>query len=116
MMNVDLRKHPGIREQVLAGIAALRVQGRQVWDGVPLGTTRDEIAGSMRVFASDLQLAVDEERIKLVLGNALLCAVMWIADFGFDPIECLATAIEEQSVVAGVYRERDAREERLRTG
>jgi hypothetical protein len=36
IMEIDLRKHSGVREAVHAGLKALLVQGRQIWEGAPL--------------------------------------------------------------------------------
>ena len=84
MMRVDLRIHPGIREQVRAGLAALLVQGIQVWG--PL--SRDEAAGADAFDAPQV--------VKAMLGEVLFNTIRTISSLGFDPIECLGLAVGEK--------------------
>jgi hypothetical protein len=112
-MKVDMRIHPPIRDQVHAGLSALRVQGRQIW-----GDTRSplpDIVIRLMVGVGDLarlardrptpaggwKLTTEEEmrQIKKELGNI-------IDDLGLDVLECLDLAIEAQEKFAGSGRPR----------
>jgi hypothetical protein len=86
MMRVDLRIHPGIREQVHAGIAAIRVQGRQTWD---------------RADAPTVEGFGGEEDLKSLLGSTLFATIIAIDDLGLDPIECLEAAIVAREKESG---------------
>jgi hypothetical protein len=60
-MRIDMREHQAIRDQVHAGLSALRVQGRQIW-----GDTRhphlSEIGIRLMVGVGDLaRLARDQQ-------------------------------------------------------
>jgi len=115
MMRVDMRVHPQIREQVHAGLSALRVQGRQIWgtESTPLSEmvlwlrlsaevlarlSRDFPDRPMVVSARD----VDAGRIELQreLGSIIFSTIRWIDDLGFDVRECLDLAIEAQEKFA----------------
>lgn len=122
IMEVDLRKHPGVREAVHAGLKALLVQGRQIWEGAPpMGAppkrhTLDEIVVRLMVGVGDLaRLGRDghgvatekneqgvelefawRQELKKELGNILFSTVRWIDDLGLDPLECLELAVEAQ--------------------
>ena len=121
-MKVDMRIHPQIREQVHAGISALRVQGRQIW-----GDTRHtlpEIMVRLMVGVGDMaRLARDGNRLteklhsaaaadrsaaelKKELGNVLFSTIRWIDDLGLDVMECLEFAIEAQEKFAQSGRPR----------
>ncbi len=110
-MKVDMRIHPAIREQVHAGIAAMRVQGRQIW-----GDTRHtlpEITLRLMVGVGDLARAardrfeqVPGRDVKKELGNILFSTIRWIDDLGLDPMECLDLAIEAQEKFAQSGRPR----------
>lgn len=116
-MKVDMREHKEIRDQVHAGIAALRVQARQVW-----GHTRHtlpEIAIRMMVGVGDIarlardgvsvQVSADHNHnpeLKKELGNILFSTIRWIDDLGLDVLECLDLAIEAQEKFAKSGRPR----------
>jgi hypothetical protein len=117
-MKVDMRIHPPIRDQVHAGLSALRVQGRQIW-----GDTRHtfpEIAIRLMVGVGDIaRLARDapvphvdsvwkerRQELKKELGNILFSTIRWIDDLGLDVLECLDLAIEAQEKFAGSGRPR----------
>lgn len=107
-MRVDMREHKAIRDQVHAGISALRVQGRQIW-----GDTRQtfpDIAMRLTWLARDVaRLArdhTDTNEIKKDLGNILFSTIRWIDDLGFDALECLDLAIEAQEKFVGSGRPR----------
>lgn len=110
-MRVDMREHKGVRDQVHAGIAALRVQSRQIWGDNPL--TLPQIVGRLMVGVGDLARSARDvpngherprfwvsddavRELKKELGNILLSTVRWIDDLGLDPLECLDLAIEAQ--------------------
>lgn len=127
-MEIDLRKHDGIREQVRAGIAAMRVQGRQIWgDGSKSsgngGGKHDlaEVTIRLMVGVGDIaRLTRDawsgpingddhrdwQRQVKKELGNILFSTVRWIDDLGFDPLECLDLAVEAQEKFAASGRPR----------
>lgn len=126
VMSVDLRKHPGIRDQVHAGLKCLLVQGRQIWEGAPSATPPHrhdlhEIVERLMVGVGDLaRLARDnigpdptdgdftssvrwistKEAVRREtmkeLGNIVFSTIRWIDDLGLDPLECLELAIEAQ--------------------
>lgn len=124
-MRVDMRVYSGTREAVHAGVAALRVQGRQIW-----GDTRHtfpEIVTRLTVGIGDLaRLARDgapsienypngghadahfafERELKKELGNIIFSTIRWVDDLGFDVLECLDLAIEAQEKFAGSGRPR----------
>ena len=121
-MRVDMRTHPQIREQVHAGLSALRVQGRQIW-----GETRHplpEIAVRLMVGVGDVArfvrdgrpathhdgtLFVTDERTRELekeLGNIILSTIRWVDDLGLDVMECLDLAIEAQEKFAQSGRPR----------
>ncbi len=123
-MRVDMREHKGVRDQVHAGIAALRVQGRQIWgDDASDYCTLDEIVVRLMVTVGDLArrardggfnsfateggvLPEDVHRsleLKKELGNVLFSTIRWIDDLGLDPLECLdlAIAAQEEFVKSG---------------
>jgi hypothetical protein len=121
-MRVDMREHKQIREQVHAGLSALRVQGRQIW-----GDTRHtlpEITNRLMVGVGDLARlardgeirvvhAIDAERaddrkreLKKELGNIIFSTIRWVDDLGLDVLECLDLAIEAQEKFAKSGRPR----------
>jgi hypothetical protein len=128
-MKVDMRVYPGTREAVHAGIAALWVQGRQIW-----GDTRHtfpEIVTRLTVGIGDLaRLARDgspvkpgdghnftaaviaekrlqyQRELKKELGNIIFSTIRWIDDLGLDVLECLDLAIEAQEKFAQSGRPR----------
>lgn len=122
-MKVDMRIHSPVRDQVHAGLSALRVQGRQIW-----GDTRHsllEIAVRLVVGAGDIaRLARDgrphgfnlerhqeitnayDRELKKELGNIIFSTVRWVDDLGFDVLECLDLAIEAQEKFAASGRPR----------
>lgn len=124
LMEVDLRKHGGIREQVHAGIAALRVQGRQIWGANKL--VLGDIVACLRIVVGDLaQLERDghgvatekneqgeelesvwRRELKKEFGNLILYTVRWIDNLGLDPLECLDLAAEAQEKLARSGRPR----------
>jgi len=105
-MEVDIRKHGPVREDVRVGIAALRVQGRQIWGHAnkwPFTKVLQELMlhvqglthGAFREGTSQRQ-----QEIKLELGCLILSTVRWIDDLGFDPLECLDLAAGAQELMA----------------
>ncbi len=113
-MKVDMRIHPAIREQVHAGIAALRVQGRQIW-GKDTKHTLPEIVLRLMVGVGDIARLArdgghigirDHAELKKELGNILFSTIRWIDDLGLDPMECLDLAIEAQEKFANSGRPR----------
>jgi len=133
-MKVDMRTHQEIRDQVHAGLSALRVQGRQIW-----GDTRhslSEIAVRLMVGVGDVarlsrndpngvqQMHGDgticddrncvltpahllsAQELKKELGNVILSTIRWIDDLGLDVLECLDLAIEAQEKFAASGRAR----------
>jgi hypothetical protein len=117
-MKVDMRTHSSIRDQVHAGLSALRVQGRQIW-----GDTRHtlpEIAVRLMVGVGDVsRLARDAplvayrtgplelgNELKKELGNIIFSTTRWIDDLGLDVLECLDLAIEAQEKFAQSGRPR----------
>jgi hypothetical protein len=118
-MRVDMREHKQIRDQVHAGLSALRVQGRQIW-----GDTRHtlpEITNRLMVGVGDLaRLARDawigeingqdhdrwRRELKKELGNIVFSTIRWIDDLGLDVLECLDLAIEAQEKFAKSGRPR----------
>jgi hypothetical protein len=118
-MKVDMRIHPPIRDQVHAGLSALRVQGRQIWGEDQL--TLAKITLRLTVGVGDLaRLARDgwdgalhsenhnkwDRELKKELGNILFSTIRWIDDLGLDVLECLDLAIEAQEKFAGSGRPR----------
>jgi hypothetical protein len=120
MMRVDMRVYPGTRDAVHAGIAALRVQGRQIW-----GDTRSplpDIVVRLMVGVGDLarlardrptpaggwKLTTEEEmrQIKKELGNIIFSTIRWVDDLGLDVLECIDLAIEAQEKFAQSGRPR----------
>jgi len=122
-MEVDIRKHQPVREDVRVGIAALRVQGRQIW-----GSTRHELPDivlRLMVGVGDLariqrdypffrtgkvsekSVTSEETReLKKELGNLILSSIRWIDDLGLDLLECLDLAVEAQEKFAKSGRPR----------
>jgi hypothetical protein len=119
---IDMRVCQGTRDAVHAGMAALRVQGRQIW-----GDTRHplrEIVVRLMVGAGDLarlarndQLnwkmhaetpdgAIAYRELKKELGNIIFSTIRWIDDLGLDVLECLDLAIEAQEKFAQSGRPR----------
>ena len=123
-MRIDMREHKAIRDQVHAGISALRVQGRQIWG--PGGLVFSQIVIRLTVGVGDLaRLARDHgglslpledshgavamgvnRELKKELGNILFSTIRWIDDLGLDVLECLDLAIEAQEKFAGSGRPR----------
>lgn len=128
-MKVDMREHQAIRDQVHAGLSALRVQGRQIWgtnmltlpliairlmvgvgdlarlsrDGRPVASESSALPSSQE--AVDARAAYDRE-IKKELGNIIFSTIRWIDDLGLDVLECLDLAIEAQEKFAKSGRAR----------
>ena len=117
-MRIDMRDHPKVREQVHAGLSALRVQGRQIW-----GESRHslgEIVVRLMVGVGDLaRLARDDfdpadmgllaqyhRELKKELGNIIFSTIRWCDDLGLDVMECLDLAIEAQKKFARSGRRR----------
>ena len=123
-MEIDIRKHPQIRNDVHAGLTALRVQARQIWgdNKLPL----KEVVIRLTVGVGDLaRLGRDgygiateknengEERelvwrreLKKELGNIIFSTIRWVDDLGLDVLECLDLAIEAQEKFAKSGRPR----------
>lgn len=120
MMHVDMREHQAIREQVHAGLSALRVQGRQIWGDkrhtlpeivvrlmVGVGDTA-RVSRDAPMYPSGWKAydvaAVTE--IKKELGNIIFSTIRWVDDLGLDVLECLDLAIEAQEKFAKSGRPR----------
>lgn len=123
-MRVDMREHAAIREQVHAGLSALRVQGRQIWG--PGGHTFSQIVVRLMVGVGDLaRIARDSgglslpledahgavamgvnSELKKELGNLIFSTIRWVDDLGLDVLECLDLAIEAQERFAKSGRPR----------
>lgn len=123
-MKVDMREHKAIREQVHAGISALRVQGRQIWGAG--NHTFPQIVVRLMVGVGDLarlardsggiSLPLDDSHgavasgvnheLKKELGNIIFSTIRWIDDLGLDVLECLDLAIEAQEKFAKSGRPR----------
>jgi hypothetical protein len=111
-MRVDMREHKTVRDLVHAGIAALRVQGRQIWGSerhmlLEIVTRLVVTVGDVARHARDGKLMpapptlVEEHDaawrdLKKELGNILFSTIRWIDDLGLDPLECLDLAINAQ--------------------
>lgn len=130
MMRVDMRVYPGTRDAVHAGMAALRVQERQIWGDTQ--STFPEIVTRLMVGIGDLaRLARDgrpevvtvenengssvtdtvprfkyDQELKKELGNIIFSTIRWIDDLGLDVLECLDLAIEAQEKFAQSGRPR----------
>ena len=120
-MRVDMRTHPKVREQVHAGLSALRVQARQIWGTDKLGLP--EIAIRLMVGVGDLARLVRDHgaplsvshgavaktvnnELKKELGNIIFSTIRWCDDLGLDVMECLDLAIEAQEKFAKSGRPR----------
>jgi hypothetical protein len=112
-MEVDIRKHEPGREDVRTGIAALLVQGRQIWGNAK--HTLPEIVLRLMVGVGDLArlarssaptLDEYEHELKKELGNIIFSTIRWIDDLGLDPMECLDLAIDAQEKFANSGRPR----------
>jgi hypothetical protein len=101
-MQVDMRIHTPVRDQVHAGLSALRVQARQIW-----GTKRHtfpEIVLRLMVGVGDLarharDASVDPDAVREVkkeFGNVIFSTIRWVDDLGLDVLECMDLAIEAQ--------------------
>lgn len=132
-MEVDIRKHEEVRKSVWAGLVALKVQARQIWDqdrltlnqivtrlmvgvGDLARLDRDMPPDSLPdIFESDLlaytsrreaELVPWKKELKKELGNILFSTIRWIDDLGLDPMECLDLAIDAQEKFAKSGRPR----------
>jgi len=122
-MEVDMRKHELIRQQVHAGLAALRVQGRQIWgDGrLPLSKILTRLMVGVGDLArlerdgggvrdpdhiDDVEWANGCRELKKELGNIIFSTIRWVDDLGLDVLECLDLAIEAQEKFAKSGRPR----------
>lgn len=121
-MQVDMRLHQTVRDQVHAGLSALRVQARQIWGERPQGYEHiDRMAVRLMVGVGDLaRLARDgyphhgtnEDReryhreVQKELGNVVFSMIRWIDDLGYDVLGCLDLAIEAQEKFAKSGRPR----------
>lgn len=109
-----MREHKAIRDQVHAGISALRVQGRQIWGGDRL--TLPEIVIRLTVGVGDLARLTRDgakdnycgnvQELKKELGNIIFSTIRWVDDLGLDVLECLDLAIEAQEKFAKSGRAR----------
>ncbi len=121
-MRIDMRDHPNIREDVRAGLTALKVQARQIW-GDDWKHPIDEIAVRLMVGVGDLaRFARDHARfpgdrigstpasdlleLKKEFGNIIFSTIRWVDDLGLDVLECLDLAIEAQERFAKSGRPR----------
>jgi hypothetical protein len=107
-VKVDLRIHKAIRDQVHAGISALRVQGKQVWGNGRFSTKEvldRMIEGSRERLAplANVDVLSEEVRsgVKKELGLLLFSTIRWIDDLGFDALECLDLAVEAKKETRG---------------
>ncbi len=120
-MRVDMREHVAIREQVHAGLSALRVQGRQIWGDKETPGVRHslaEIAVRLMVGVGDLArlerdyTGADEDQSAWIrqlakeLGNIIFSTIRWVDDLDLDVLECLDLAIEAQEKFAKSGRPR----------
>lgn len=115
VMEVDIRKHPPLRQDVRSGLKTLLVQARQIWgDREHNRHTLDEIVVRLMVGVGDLarvtrglgmsrvqraahiQDELAQAELKKELGNVLFSTIRWIDDLGLDPLECLDLAILAQ--------------------
>lgn len=123
VMEIDMRKHTEIREQVRAGLLALKTQGRQIWgddrlalsgvvirlmvgvgDLARVARTRKTMA---ELRAEDgVEIPSDLEELKKELGNVVFSTIRWIDDLGLNVLECLDLAIEAQENYAESGRPR----------
>lgn len=132
MMLIDMRSHPPIREQVHAGLTALRVQGRQIWgdsrhtlpeiavrlmvgvgdlarlarDGVHTVAQDGRAAALFRTETDRAKAETSILELKKELGNIIFSTIRWIDDLGLDVLECLDLAIEAQEKFAHSGRQR----------
>jgi hypothetical protein len=120
-MEIDIRRHLEIRSDVAAGLAVLRVQGRQIW-GVEPKYNLEEIVVRLMVGIGDLARVAREcdnmsaaeppnykrltAEIKKELGNIIFSTIRWVDDLGLDALECLDLAIEAQETFARSGRPR----------
>lgn len=117
-MNIDMRIHPNIRQDVRAGLMALKVQGRQIW-GDSWKQDLPDIVIRLMVGVGDLARQARDDRsvqvsavhaykheLKKELGNIIFSTVRWVDDLGFDVLECLDLAIEAQEKFAKSGRPR----------
>lgn len=108
MMRIDMRIHANIREQVRAGLGALQVQARQVWDGVEDG--RQGLREIFEPIPAGSLFAMTREEIDTIvkrkLGGVIFTAVRLAHSSGFDLLECLDLAIEEDEREANTKRAR----------
>jgi len=113
-MRVDMRVYQGTRDAVHAGMAALRVQGRQIWGekrySLPQIMTRLTVGvGDLARLTRDgaANNYVDNvQELKKEFGNIIFSTIRWVDDLGFDVLECLDLAIEAQEKFAGSGRPR----------
>lgn len=129
-MLVDMRTNAAIRDQVHSGLAALRVQAREIWGAdnltLPMIVLRltvgvGDLARLARDGEPDVQsyvegkgpLVVDtraqdawRRELKKELGNIIFSTIRWIDDLGLDVLECLDLAIEAQEKFAKSGRPR----------
>jgi hypothetical protein len=110
-MKIDMRTQTEIREQVHAGLSALRVQGRQIWGDtnhtLPAIVLRLMVGvGDVARLARDVQVPDRSSELKKELGNIIFSTVRWIDDLGLDVLECLDLAIEAQEKFANSGRPR----------
>jgi hypothetical protein len=115
-MKVDMRIHSHIRDQVHAGLSALRVQGRQIWGNKRY--TLPEIVVRLMVGVGDLARLsrsqidgiltneTDCLELKKEIGNVVFSTIRWSDDLGLDVLECLDLAIEAQEKFAASGRPR----------
>ena len=125
-MRVDMRDQEAIRDQVHAGLSALRVQARQIWGERDYKNDLSSILLRLTVGVGDLsRLARDRghlldracpkdwegqnearRELKKELGNIIFSTIRWIDDLGLDVLECLDLAIEAQEKFAKSGRPR----------
>ena len=118
MMRIDMREHVAVREQVYAGLIALKIQGRQIWGDKH--HTLDEVVPRLMVGVGDLARLVRDgfnlkdtvgyiqaqRELKKELGNIIFSTIRWVDDLGFNVLECLDLAIEAQEKFAQSSRPR----------
>lgn len=85
-------------------IKNLLQQGREIWSGqklnlgqiiVRLGKVFGDICRHERDAIKDKNVHTDEN-LKKELGNVIFSTIRWCDDLGYDPEECIKTAIECQ--------------------
>jgi len=70
---------------------------------VRLGVTFGDLCRHARRASKD---PTDAEDLKKELGNVIFSTIRWCDDMGFDPVECITSAIAAQQRFAAANRKR----------